>query len=474
MKQRVCSGNGGFNPQAFAQLRQTFCPADKPLDMTKLPAQVLDRFKGTDGQVDQARLTQFRTRVCSIDPAQFAARQGQQGQGGAPQGNAQAGGGAAQGNGGGPRGGGAGRGGGGRGGGGPGAFFMNRGQNNGGRWNLSLTDSIELTNAVLIAPGGPALDQLHGDAVSGNGVPRNTLSLEGGAFYNGLGLRFNASYKSGTDVRGSGLPGSSDLHFGSLFTLDLRMFADLGRQAKLVKSAPFFKNARISFSVNNVFDARQRVTDQNGQVPLRYQPYLVDPNGPQPSRSNSARCSGAQGARERARCVRLSEPSARRLFSGSLQRLPGGLDLVSAALHFGAAFLEQRLHVELGHAVGLGRQGGLEIDRRVGAEDLSGEEHRGDQALALGVLVVAQRNLAGSDEALEVVVASAGGRLGPTGQSQSRRHDGACRNGSQDSHAMFPPDGELSRLVRILASMPVLRSRQGAISSTIDPVPVGG
>jgi hypothetical protein len=278
MKQRVCSGNGGFNPQAFAQLRQTFCPADKPLDMTKLPAQVLDRFKGTDGQVDQARLTQFRTRVCSIDPAQFAARQGQQGQGGAPQGNAQAGGEQAQ-NGGGPRGGGAGRGGGGRGGGGPGAFFMNRGQNNGGRWNLSLTDSIELTNAVLIAPGGPALDQLHGDAVSGNGVPRNTLSLEGGAFYNGLGLRFNASYKSGTDVRGSGLPGSSDLHFGSLFTLDLRMFADLGRQAKLVKSAPFFKNARISFSVNNVFDARQRVTDQNGQVPLRYQPYLIDPNG---------------------------------------------------------------------------------------------------------------------------------------------------------------------------------------------------
>ena len=132
---------------------------------------------------------------------------------------------------------------------------------------------------MLIAPGGPQLDLLHGDALTGGGVARNTLSLEGGVFYNGLGVRFNGSYKSGTDVEGSGLPGSSDLHFGSLFTLDLRMFADLGRQDKLVKAVPFLKNARLSFSVNNVFDARQRVTDQNGQVPLRYQPYLIDPNG---------------------------------------------------------------------------------------------------------------------------------------------------------------------------------------------------
>jgi hypothetical protein len=283
MKERVCNGSGGaFNPQAFQQLRQTFCPADKPVDLTKLPAQVLDRFKGTDGQVDQARLTQFRTRVCSIDPAQFAARQGQQGQGGAAaagqpaSGNAPAGAEPAQRSaqsGSGTRARGGARGG------GPGSFFMTRGRNNGGRWNLSLSDTIELTNTVLIARGGPVLDQLHGDAVSGNGVARNTLTLDGGVFYNGIGLRFNGSYKSGTDVNGTGLPGSSDLHFGSLFTLDLRAFADLGRQAKLVKAVPFFENARVSFSVKNVFDARQKVTDQNGVVPLRYQPFLIDPNG---------------------------------------------------------------------------------------------------------------------------------------------------------------------------------------------------
>jgi hypothetical protein len=269
---RVCNGNGGagFNPQAFAQLRQTLCPADKVIDPAALPAQIADRFKGADGKIDEARLTQLRARVCSVDPAQLAAQQGQQPQGGAaapaangaqPQQQAQ---------GGGNRGGGGGRGGfggfGGRGG-------------NGGRWNLSLSHTIELGNKVLVSPVGPELDLLHGDALTGGGVARHTLSLEGGVFYNGFGTRVSGSYKSGTRVEGTGVPGSSDLRFGDLFTLDLRMFADLGRQEKLVKAVPFFENTRLSFSVSNLFDARQKVTDQNGVVPLRYQPYLIDPTG---------------------------------------------------------------------------------------------------------------------------------------------------------------------------------------------------
>jgi hypothetical protein len=277
MHDRVCNGNGraAFNPQAFEQLRQTLCPADKVLDPTKLPAAITDRFKGEDGQVDQARLSQFRTRVCSVDPAQLAARQGQQTQGEAAAPAAQGGqqaqaGQQAQGgqqqaqNGGGNRG----RGGGpfGRGG-------------NGGRWNLSLSHTIELGNTVLVSPVGPTLDLLHGDALTGGGVARHTLSLEGGVFYNGVGLRLSGDYKSGTHVDGTGAPGSSDLKFGDLFTLGVRLFADLGRQEKLVKAAPFFENTRLSFSVSNVFNAHQRVTDQNGVVPLRYQPDLIDPTG---------------------------------------------------------------------------------------------------------------------------------------------------------------------------------------------------
>ena len=42
---------------------------------------------------------------------------------------------------------------------------------------------------------------------------------------------------------------------------------------------PFFEGTRISIGVDNVFDARQRVVDSTGAVPLRYQPFLIDPVG---------------------------------------------------------------------------------------------------------------------------------------------------------------------------------------------------
>jgi iron complex outermembrane recepter protein len=46
-----------------------------------------------------------------------------------------------------------------------------------------------------------------------------------------------------------------------------------------VKSAPFFEHSRLSFRVDNLFDAQQRVTDANGIVPLSYQPGFLDPKG---------------------------------------------------------------------------------------------------------------------------------------------------------------------------------------------------
>jgi len=42
---------------------------------------------------------------------------------------------------------------------------------------------------------------------------------------------------------------------------------------------PFFKNTRVTLGINNLFDARQQIVDGSGDVPLRFQPYLVDPTG---------------------------------------------------------------------------------------------------------------------------------------------------------------------------------------------------
>jgi len=182
---------------------------------------------------------------------------------------------------GGPRGGsgrpaGAGAGGGrGPGGGMMGAMFGGGGQ---GRWNVGVYHTVQFSSRVLIAPGGPALDLLDGDALSGGGPPRHSVEFNLGAFHKGLGMFGQGAWSGPTTLKASGAPGTSDLRFGSLAKVNLSVFADLG-QVGLAKQAPFFKGARVSLRVDNLFDARQKVKDGSGMVPLSYQPDYLDPRG---------------------------------------------------------------------------------------------------------------------------------------------------------------------------------------------------
>lgn len=282
---------GGGDPQRFAQLRQQFCgqPGQTPPAITEeqlaaLPPQMLERLKGPDGKVDPERVNQLRTQFCSGN----GPGQGQQGQ----PGGQSAQGGPGQGGPivimgpGGPPGGGA-RGAGGPGGPGGGGGF--RGPGGGGfggggspdgrgRWFFNLNYSYQFENEVLVADGGPLLDLLDGGATSG-GLPRHTVQGNLGLFYAGFGAQVNGRYQGPSRVDGSGLPGSTDLFFGDYATFNLRVFADLNQRTKLIEDVPLLKNTRITFGLNNVFDARQVVVDQTGTVPLRYQEYLIDPTG---------------------------------------------------------------------------------------------------------------------------------------------------------------------------------------------------
>ncbi|MEO6093418.1 MAG: TonB-dependent receptor [Novosphingobium sp.] len=169
------------------------------------------------------------------------------------------------------------------GGGGPGVGampgMMGREGGRGGRWNLSLTHTLRLDERVRVSPAGPSLDLLGGDALAAGGVARHTLSLDGGAFYQGLGLRVNGSWSAPVRVSATGAPGSSDLRFGSVFDLDLRAFVDFDRRPKLIAKAPFLKGARLTFKVQNLLNSRQKVTDAVRAVPLAYQPDYLDPRG---------------------------------------------------------------------------------------------------------------------------------------------------------------------------------------------------
>ena len=168
----------------------------------------------------------------------------------------------------------------GRSGGGGGGRFGGPGGGDGkGRWNLSVYHTIRFDQTVRIGASGPVLDLLGGDATGSNPVARQGAELEGGGFYRGFGLRASGSYTGGARIDGNGLTGASQLAFAPIATVNLRLFADLGRMPSLVKAVPLFAHSRLSFRVDNVLDAQQRVTDANGLVPLSYQPGFLDPKG---------------------------------------------------------------------------------------------------------------------------------------------------------------------------------------------------
>lgn len=163
--------------------------------------------------------------------------------------------------------------GGGRGfGGGGGGFFGG----SRGRLTFSLTDTVTFVDKVMIAPG-LNLDFLHGDAAGQTGgTPRHQIEARAGWSNNGLGARLGANWRSGTTV--NTLTGDN-LHFSPLGTFDLRMFANLGDMPELTLKHPWLRGAQIRLEANNLFDAKPKVRDAAGNVPLNYQADLLDPLG---------------------------------------------------------------------------------------------------------------------------------------------------------------------------------------------------
>ncbi|MEG3169991.1 TonB-dependent receptor [Sphingomonas sp. LB3N6] len=169
------------------------------------------------------------------------------------------------------------RGGGGRGG---GRGFGGRGGQAGGRVQFAVYHTWHFTDRVLVANGGPSLNLLDGDAIgSSGGQSRHELEAQAGYTNNGLGARISANYATGTRVNGGTVAAPETLNFGGLATANLRLFADLGQRLEWVKAHPWLRGMRVSFSVENVLNTRQRVTDATGATPNNYQPDYLDPLG---------------------------------------------------------------------------------------------------------------------------------------------------------------------------------------------------
>ncbi|WP_310468384.1 TonB-dependent receptor plug domain-containing protein [Sphingomonas sp.] len=147
----------------------------------------------------------------------------------------------------------------------------------GGRLTFSLTHTVNLTDEVTIRPGIAGLDYLHGDALgSSGGRPRHEVEAQAGWSNNGLGARLSGNVRSATRVDSSN---GDDLRFSPLATVDLRLFANLGERFTIVAKYPWLRSSQLRLEVDNIFDAKQKVRDAAGIVPVNYQRDLLDPQG---------------------------------------------------------------------------------------------------------------------------------------------------------------------------------------------------
>jgi len=158
-----------------------------------------------------------------------------------------------------------------------------RGGGSSGRIFVSLFYTLHTINRINIRDGIAPLDLLNGSATSGRGgQPRHEVEMRIGANKAGLGGRLSLDWRSGSTIKADpsiAAPGNGDLIFSDFATLNLRLFADLGSQRRLLKAAPFLRGSRVSLKIDNITNARLNVRNRLGDVPLGYQPDQLDPLG---------------------------------------------------------------------------------------------------------------------------------------------------------------------------------------------------
>jgi hypothetical protein len=164
--------------------------------------------------------------------------------------------------------------------GGPGGFGGPPGGFGATRLQLAFYHTIHLRERIQIQDGMPALDLLNGDAIgSSGGQPQHELEAQAGITKMGLGARLSANWRSATSVNGGTAGAPTNLHFGDLGTINLRLFANLGVQRDLVTAHPFLRGTRVTFGVTNILDSHMKVRDQTGATPVNYQPDYLDSLG---------------------------------------------------------------------------------------------------------------------------------------------------------------------------------------------------
>jgi hypothetical protein len=146
----------------------------------------------------------------------------------------------------------------------------------GWRLNTNFTHTWQLANKRLAREGLPEQDLLAGGVGTGSSQSRHSVMGRVGLAYNGTGMQTVLNWKSRTRITAGTASDPNDIVFSDLLRIDLSAFANLGT---VFPGKPLLQNSRVTLTVENALDARQRVRDESGTTPLRYQPYLLDALG---------------------------------------------------------------------------------------------------------------------------------------------------------------------------------------------------
>lgn len=141
--------------------------------------------------------------------------------------------------------------------------------------NAAHTIVLESTSVIRAALG--QVNLLSGGAIGlGGGQQRHLTTANVSVMRGPSGFRLSASRRGQSQLLYGSQAAPNRLTFQPISTFDLRAIADMG---SLVPKSPFWKGARISLVVDNIGNARQRVTAANGDLPLGFQPAYRDPIG---------------------------------------------------------------------------------------------------------------------------------------------------------------------------------------------------
>lgn len=148
------------------------------------------------------------------------------------------------------------------------------------RVTISLFHTWLITDEVVAQAGGPTFNRLAGFSTDLRDLrPRHELSLQAGLFQDWFGARLTANWRDSRALAPAVVGEGSSLKLDALTTVNFSLFVKPAERFGGKNAPKWIKGTRIGFSVENVFNIRPSVKNEDGITPFIFQPVFFDPLG---------------------------------------------------------------------------------------------------------------------------------------------------------------------------------------------------